>query len=104
MPLNRQNTYRLTARYSPAAQDISEMAYGLDIKYKFNKSLSFGVNYSDIATLEGVRLFKELYTEIIYKHKRKWQLTTGLQLVTYNQEVYEMKAEVPSGKNCRTVR
>ncbi|MBK9735989.1 MAG: hypothetical protein IPO92_13945 [Saprospiraceae bacterium] len=95
VPLNRQNTYRLTARYSPAALDISEMAYGLDIKYKFNKSLSLGVNYSDIATLEGDRLFKELYTEIIYKHKRKWQLTTGLQLVTYNQEVYEMKAEVP---------
>lgn len=94
-PLNRQNTYRLTARYSPAAQDISEMAYVIDAKYKFSKSLSAGINYSDITTLDGQRLFREMYTEIIYKQKRKWQLTTGVQLLTYNQEVYEMKAEVP---------
>jgi len=94
-PLNRQNTYRLTARYSPAAQDISEMAYSFDVRYKFNKSLSANVNYSDISTLEGNRLFQELFTELIWKHKRKWQLTTGIQFLTYNQEVYEMKSEVP---------
>ncbi len=94
-PLNRQNTYRLTARYSPAAQDISEMAYVLDVKYKVNKSLSAGVNYSDISTLNGDRLFREIFTEIIYKYKRKWQLTSGVQFLTYNQEIYEMKSEVP---------
>ena len=94
-PLNRQNTYRLTARYSPAAQDISEMAYALDVRYKFSKALSLGVNYSDITTLEGDRLFQELFTELIYKYKRKWQLTTGIQFLTYNQELYEMKSEVP---------
>ena len=94
-PLNRQNTYRLTARYSPAAQDISELAYGLDVRYKFNKNISANVNYSDITTLDGYRLFQELFTEVIYKYKRKWQLTTGIQFLTYNQEVYEMKSEVP---------
>jgi hypothetical protein len=94
-PLNRQNTYRLTARYSPAAQDISEMAYALDVRYKFSKALSLGVNYSDITTLEGDRLFQELFTELIYKYKRKWQLTGGIQFLTYNQEIYEMKSEVP---------
>ncbi len=95
VPLNRQNTYRLTARYSPAAQDISEMAYVMDVKYKFSKALSAGVNYSDIKTLSGNRLFQEVFTEVIYKHKRKWQLTYGIQFLTYNQEVYEMKSEVP---------
>ncbi len=95
VPLNRQNTYRLTARYSPAAQDISEMAYALDVRYKFSKAISANVNYSDIKTLEGVRLFKELFTELIYKYKRQWQLTTGIQFLTYNQEIYEMKSEVP---------
>ncbi|MBL0024799.1 MAG: hypothetical protein IPO98_07160 [Saprospiraceae bacterium] len=95
LPLNRQNTYRLTARYSPAAQDISEMAYAADIRYKFSKSLSAALNYSDIRTIEGNALFHEIYTEIIYKYKRKWQLTSGLQLLSYNQEVYEMKSEVP---------
>jgi hypothetical protein len=94
-PLNRQNTYRLTARYSPAAQDISEIAYAFDVRYKFNKSLSANVNVSDIKTLEGDRLFQELFTEVIYKYKRKWQLTSGIQFLTYNQEIYETKAEVP---------
>jgi hypothetical protein len=97
-PLNRQNTYRLTARYSPNAQDISEMAYTIDAKYKVNKSLSLGVNYSDIRDLDGNMLFNEIFTEILYKYKRKWQLTTGLQLLEYNQEVYEMKSEVPNVK------
>lgn len=94
-PLNRQNTYRLTARYSPAAQDISEIAYAMDVRYKFNKSLSANINVSDIKTLEGDRLFQELFTEVMYKHKRKWQLTTGIQFLTYNQEIYETKPEVP---------
>lgn len=95
LPLNRQNTFRLTARYSPAAQDISEMAYAADIRYRFSKTLTAAVNISDIRTLDGDRLFQEIFTEIVYKYQRKWQLTTGLQVLTYNQEVYEMKSEVP---------
>lgn len=95
VPLNRQNTYRLTARYSPAAQDISEMAYSLDVRYKFNKSLSFLANFSDVTTLDNDLLYRELFTEILYKYKRKWQLTTGIQFLNYNQEVYEQKPEVP---------
>jgi hypothetical protein len=70
-PLNRQNTFRLTARYSPAALDISEMAYNFDVRYKFSKALSANVNFSDIKTLEGDRLFQEIFTELIYKYKRK---------------------------------
>ncbi|KXK40683.1 MAG: hypothetical protein UZ09_BCD002000275 [Bacteroidetes bacterium OLB9] len=94
-PINRQNTYRLTARYNPAALDISEMAYSLDLRYKFNKSWSANINLSDIKTIEGDQLFQEIFTEVMYKHKRKWQLTTGIQAVKYNQEIYETKAEVP---------
>jgi hypothetical protein len=95
VPLNRQNTYRLTARYSPAAQDISEMAYSFDVRYKFNKNLSFLANFSDVTTLDNQLLYRELFTEILYKYKRKWQLTTGIQFLNYNQEVYEQKPEVP---------
>ncbi len=94
-PLNRQNTYRLTARYSPAAQDISEIAYAFDARYQFSKALSVNVNYSDIHTLDGQRLFGEIFTELQYKYKRKWQLTAGIQRLQYNQEIYEMKSEVP---------
>jgi Family of unknown function (DUF6029) len=94
-PINRQNTYRLTARYSPSALDISEQAFVIDAKYKVNKSLSVGLNFSNIIDLDGDQLFREVFTEVLYKHKRKWQLTTGLQFVNYNQEVYEGKSEVP---------
>jgi hypothetical protein len=95
LPINRQNTYRLTARYSPAAQDLSEMAYTADVRYKFSKAFSVNVNYSDIKTLSGDRLFQEIYTEFLYKYKRQWQLNTGIQQIIYNQEIYEMKSEVP---------
>ncbi len=94
-PLNRQNTYRLTARYSPAAQEVSEMAYAVDLRYKINKSWSANLNFSDIKTIEGKRLFQEVFSEIIYKHNNKWQLLSGIQFLTYNQEIYEMKADVP---------
>ena len=94
-PISRQNTYRLTARYTAPALDISEMAYNLDVRYKFSKALSANINYSDIKSLEGERLYQEIYTELTYKHNRIWQLNAGIQALTYNQEVYETKAEVP---------
>ncbi|MBK6565740.1 MAG: hypothetical protein IPL63_04940 [Saprospiraceae bacterium] len=95
VPLNRQNTYRLTARYSPAAQDISEMAYSFDARYKFSKSLSVLGNFSHVSDLDNNLLYREVFTEILYKYKRKWQLTTGIQFLNYNQEIYEQKSEVP---------
>lgn len=94
-PMNRVNTYRLTARYAPATQDLSELAFQADVRYRFNKSWSALVNYSNISRLDGEDLYNELFTEIVYKYKRKWQLSGGLQLQTYNQEIYETKPEVP---------
>ncbi len=94
-PVSKQNTYRLTARYTAPALDISEMAYNLDVRYKFSKALSANVNYSDIKTLNGDRLYQEVFSEFIYKKNRLWQLTGGIQFLTYNQEIYETKAEVP---------
>lgn len=94
-PLNRQNTFRLTARYSPAPQDISEMAYSADVKYKINKSTAALVNFSNITDLNGKLLYRELFTELQYKYLRKWQVTTGVQFLNYNQEIYEQKPEVP---------
>lgn len=95
VPLNRQNTYRLTARYSPAAQDISEMAYSLDARYKISKSLSVLGNFSYVTTLDNQLLYRELFTEFIYKYKRKYQITAGVQFLNYNQEVFEQKPKVP---------
>lgn len=94
-PMNRVNTYRMTARYAPATQDISEQAFQADVRYRFNKKVSSLVNFSYITDLDGLELYREVFTEILYKYKRKWQLTGGLQLQKYNQSLYETKPNVP---------
>lgn len=95
-PMNRQNTYRLTARYSPATQEISERAYSIDVRYKINDKINFLINHSNINTNEGVKLFRELLTEVTFKPaNKKSQLIAGLQLLQYNQDVYEQKPLVP---------
>lgn len=95
-PMNRNNTYRLTARYSPATQTLSEQAYQVDVRYRFNKKLSALVNYSNIQRLDGLQLYNEIFTEVMYKYKRKWQVKGGLQLLEYNQDIYEAKPGVPN--------
>jgi hypothetical protein len=94
-PMNRQNTFRLPARYAPAIQEASEQAYAFDLRYKFSSKLSTLFNFSDMKTLEGDQLFREYYTEVLYKPNSQWQITLGLQLLKYNQEIYEEKPLVP---------
>lgn len=94
-PMTRVNTYRMTARYSPATQEISEQAFQFDAKYRVNKKLSTGVNFSNITTLEGDLLYREIFTEAEYKVNRKLKIKGGLQIQNYNQEVYEVKPLVP---------
>ncbi len=94
-PLTRLNTYRLTARYNAATQELGEMGFQADVRYSPNRKLSFNVNYSNIQTLEDLQLFEEIYTEISYKFKRKWSILGGVQRQRYNQEVYEIKPDVP---------
>lgn len=94
-PMTRINTYRLTARYNAATQELAEQAFQVDVRYAPSRKLSFNANYSYIDDLDGVKLYRELFTEIQYKHKRLWTMTAGLQLQSYNQERYEFKPQVP---------
>ncbi|MEL6833987.1 MAG: DUF6029 family protein [Bacteroidota bacterium] len=94
-PMARINTYRLNARYNAATQELAEMAFQADIRYAPSRKLSFNVNYSYIDDLDGIKLYRELFTEILYKHKRLWTFTGGLQLQNYNQERFEFKPQVP---------
>lgn len=95
-PMARQNTYRLTARYNAATQELGELGYQADIIYSPNKKTSFLVNFSNITDLNNELLYRELYTEATIKGpKRKWKLLTGVQLQQYNQDVYEQKPNVP---------
>ncbi len=94
-PMSRVNTYRLTSRYVPATQELGELAFQADISFSPSRKWNFNVNFSDIATLEGLMLYRELYVTAAYKHKRLWTLLLGLQRQQYNQEVYEFKPEAP---------
>ncbi|MCB0598641.1 MAG: hypothetical protein H6557_12765 [Lewinellaceae bacterium] len=96
-PMARVNTYRLNARYNAATQTLGEQAFQADIRYNYKRKLGFNVNFSNINTLdkENSLLYREVYTEISYKHKRTWTLLGGVQSQRYNQEVFEFKPDAP---------
>lgn len=91
-PMARQNTYRLTARFSPNTQELGEQAIQADLKYAVNKKLNIGLNVSDIRNLDGRELYREIAPEVLYKYKRKWQALVGLQVLKYDIETYQGKS------------
>ncbi len=93
--MSRVNTYRLTARYAPATQELGEQAFQVDLRFNPSRKLGFNVNFSNITNLDDLLLYRELYTEVFYKYKRKWTITGGVQLLNYNQDIYENKPGVP---------
>lgn len=90
-PIARQNTFRLPARFSPNTQEIGEQGLQLDARYAVNKSLTVGLNASNIYLLDGKELYREIAPEFTYKYKRKWQMLLGLQFLKYNIAVYQFK-------------
>lgn len=94
-PMARVNAYRLTARYLPATQEFGELAVQADVRYAVNKNISLNVNFSNITDLDGNQLYREIFTEFLWKKARKWQFTGGVQLQRYNQEVYFFKPKEP---------
>lgn len=97
-PMARLNTYRLTARYSPATQDLSEDAVQFDVRYAINKNFSVLVNISNInrpKAEENHDIYTEIYTQVSVKKPLKWTLLGGVQYQKYNQELYEGKPGVP---------
>jgi len=91
-PMARQNTYRLTARFSPNTQELGEQAIQADLKYAVNKKLNISLNLSDIRNLDGRELYREIAPEVLYKYKRKWQALVGLQVLNYDIETYQGKS------------
>lgn len=100
-PMNRENTYRLTARYAPAVQDFGEFAYQVDVRYSPGKKWSINANFSHITDHDDQLLYQEIFTEAVFKQSSKLRWTGGLQLVEYNQRVYEGKPELQ--ENVQTV-
>ncbi|MCB9308181.1 MAG: hypothetical protein H6565_16405 [Lewinellaceae bacterium] len=90
-PMAKQNTYRLTTRFSPATQELGEQALQLDVRYAINKKFSVNVNIADIQDLNNKELYREITPEFTFKYKRKWQLLAGVQVLKYNIEIYQGK-------------
>ncbi len=93
-PMARQNTKRLTTRYNAATQDLGEIGLQADVLFKINKKVSGQLNFANITDLDGNLLYREIHLLSKYK-KRPWEVTTGLQFQQYNQEVFEVKPNVP---------
>lgn len=89
--MSRQASYRMLARYQAPAQFTGEQAYQAELIYSFNKKTNVTLNYSDITDLDGERLFSEKFVQFEHKINRKWKGKAGVQMVEYNQPVYEGK-------------
>lgn len=86
---------RLMSRYSPPSQDISEQAAGVDLLIAPNDYLSITTNYTNITTLDNVKLYQEIYLEANYQGDGAWIVEGGLQILNYNREIYQSHPGVP---------
>ena len=89
--LSRQASYRLLARYQAPAQFTGEQGVQAEIIYSLNKKTNVTLNFSNITDLNGEQLFREQFVQVEHKINKKWKGKLGLQMVNYNQEVYEVK-------------
>ncbi len=79
---------RLIARYSPASQDHSEMAYKVDMMLAPNDNTNINMNYVSMKTLNGNKLYTELFADAEYRGLDKWVIGGGIQYLEYNLQVY----------------
>ena len=91
----RLRPQRLMARYTPASQDISEIAAGGDVLISPNDDMDITLNYTHINTLGDTSLYREAYAEVNYRGFKKWALQLGVQYLRYNQELYQVKPGAP---------
>ena len=95
-PMTRINTYRLTARYNAATQELAEEAWQVNAAYKLARKLRLQANYSHTdRPTDGRKLWRETNVSAEWKPARGRQLTAGLQRVYYDQELYETKPGAP---------
>jgi hypothetical protein len=79
---------RLMSRYSPASEDVSEMAETADVLVSPTDVLNGQFTYTHIDDLNGQDLYREVYGEVYYQGLKSWIFTGGAQYLEYNQTVY----------------
>lgn len=88
--LTKQNSLRLTARYQAVAQELGELGYQANLTWSPAKGYTITANFSHISDPENELLFQEEYIDVEMR-KKTYKLLVGLQLVKYNQAVFEFK-------------
>ncbi len=94
----RLRPQRLLSRYSPASQDLSEMATGVDLILAPNDDVDITLNYTHINTLEDQALYREVFGEMDYRGVKNWLFTIGGQYLNYNQDLYQIRPGRPMVK------
>lgn len=80
---------RLMSRYTPASQDLSEMAATVNILYSPSDVTNFVGTYSHINQLDNTELYREGYFEGNYSGFKSWLVQGGIQYMEYNQYIYQ---------------
>jgi len=99
--MSRQASYRMLARYQAPAQFSGEQAFQAEVMYSLSKATNVTLNISEIVDLNGKELFNEKFVQVEHKFNRKWKGKIGLQMITYNQAIYEGK-DPKKAKNVET--
>ena len=83
---------RLMSRYTPASQDISEMAATANAIVSPNDVTNISLTYSHINTLQNQELYREAYGEYYYQGFKSWVIQVGVQYIEYNISLYQVRA------------
>lgn len=85
---------RLIARYTPASQDLSELALNGNVLISPNENYDFNLSYTHINTLEDKKLYREAYFEANIRSVDKFLIDVGAQYMEYNQMHYQSKGDI----------
>lgn len=91
----RLRPQRVISRYTPPSQDLSEMAVTVDGLYSPNDVTNFTFTYTHIDKLDKTKLYREIFGEVYYQGLETWVLEAGVQIMQYNQALYQTKADAP---------
>lgn len=75
---------RLMARYTPASQDISELALNANVLVSPNDDYDFNLSYTHINTLDDEELYREAYFEANIRSVKNFLIDVGAQYMRYN--------------------
>ncbi|MCW3123345.1 MAG: hypothetical protein JWQ38_2837 [Flavipsychrobacter sp.] len=86
---------RLMSRYTPASQDISELAGTANLNLAPNDVTNFTLTYTSINTLDNIKLYREGFVEGYYQGLKSWIFQGGVQYMEYNVSLYQTRSDTP---------